>query len=90
MVLHFVGSSRDAFLALAHDLREMAKSAQKVTRCVIKPLRGGVIVVFFRQNSVSIGELLQELNWHGEVVWEYTTDRDVQRIHHDIELGSPC
>ena len=47
-------------------------------------------MVFFRQNSVSIGELLQELNWHGEVVWEYTTDRDVQRIHHDIELGSPC
>jgi hypothetical protein len=59
VALHFAGSSRDAFLALAQDLREMAGSAQKGYSLRNKALEGGVIVVFFRQNSVSIGELLQ-------------------------------
>ena len=47
------------FLRLPMICAKWLNLRKRVTRCTIKPLKGGVIVVFFRQNSVSIGELLQ-------------------------------
>lgn len=48
-------------------------------------LPNGNLLHTVRNSVEEIGDFVQELTWDGEVIWEYSTDQDVQRIHHDIE-----
>jgi hypothetical protein len=48
-------------------------------------LPNGNLLRTIRMTPNDIGNSIQELNWDGEVVWEYTTDQSKERLHHDIE-----
>lgn len=61
-------------------------SHQKVAAASAYLLPNGNLLHTVRNSVGDIGSIVQELTWDGEVVWEYTTDQDVQRMHHDVEL----
>lgn len=48
-------------------------------------LPNGNLLHTVRYSDDEVGDIVQELSWDGEIVWEYTTDRSVKRIHHDIQ-----
>ncbi len=48
-------------------------------------LPNGNILRTIRSLDGEVGDFVEESTWDGEVVWEYRTDRTVQRIHHDVE-----
>ncbi len=48
-------------------------------------LPNGNLLHTLRYSDDEVGDIVQEMTWDGEVVWEYTTDRTVKRIHHDTE-----
>ncbi len=48
-------------------------------------LPDGDLLRTVRNSKSEAGDAIQRLSWDGEVLWEYTTDQDVQCIHHDIE-----
>lgn len=58
---------------------------QDVTGMSAYLLPNGDLLRSVRKSTSEIGDTIQKLSWDGDVLWEYTTDQDVQRIHHDIE-----
>lgn len=48
-------------------------------------LPDGSLLRTMRKEKGDVGDSIQRLSWDGEMLWEYTTDQDMQRIHHDIE-----
>lgn len=48
-------------------------------------LPNGNLLHTVKNSHEEVGDIVQELSWDGEVVWEYVTDRSEKRIHHDIE-----
>ncbi len=57
----------------------------KITAMTAYLLPNGNLLRTVRTSAVEVGNVIQELTWDGEVVWEYSTDRTVKRMHHDVE-----
>lgn len=60
-------------------------SHQDITGMSAYLLPDGNLLRTVRKTAGEVGDAIQKLSWDGEVLWEYTTDQAVQRIHHDIE-----
>jgi hypothetical protein len=58
---------------------------EKLTSLIAYLLPNGNLLHTVAYRDEEPGDIVQELTWDGEVVWEYVTDRSVQRIHHDVE-----
>ncbi|MDF7826960.1 aryl-sulfate sulfotransferase [Pontiellaceae bacterium B12227] len=48
-------------------------------------LPDGNLLRTVRKEAGDVGDAIQKLSWNGEVLWEYVTDQETQRIHHDID-----
>jgi len=48
-------------------------------------LPSGNLLRTARSEDGEVGDIIEELTWDGDLVWEYVTDRSIQRLHHDIE-----
>jgi len=57
----------------------------KITAMTAYLLPNGNLLRTVRNSAAEIGNIVQELDWNGEVVWEYSTDPTTQLIHHDVE-----
>ena len=48
-------------------------------------LPNGNLLHAVKNSPKETGNVIQELSWNGDIVWEYSTDQAFQRMHHDIE-----
>ncbi len=58
---------------------------EKVTGMGAYLLPNGSLLRTIRRSEEDVGNTIQELDWNGNVVWEYATDQSIERMHHDIE-----